>query len=163
MAAAGGGGRIGGSTNADGPYPERMSTLPPAAIFDIDGTLAIRGDREMFDWSAVDVDHPNPPVLEVARSLHLTGWSIVYLTGRSDESRRLTEAWLHLHVGVPGPLLMRSARDFRRDTVVKRELYDRHVVGVYDVRMVFEDRDQVVEMWRNEVGLPCFQVAPGDF
>jgi hypothetical protein len=27
---------------------------------------------------------------------------------------------------------------------------------------VYEDRQSVVEMWRN-AGLPCFQVAPGDF
>jgi len=28
--------------------------------------------------------------------------------------------------------------------------------------MVFDDRDQVVEMWRAN-GIPCFQVAPGNF
>lgn len=140
-----------------------MATLPTTALFDVDGTLAIRGEREQFDWSAVDVDLPNPPVLEVARALHQSGWSVVYLTGRSDECRALTEAWLDHHVGVPGPLFMRRSRDFRRDTVVKRELYERHIAGRYDVRIVFEDRDQVVDMWRSDLGLVCFQVAPGAF
>ena len=32
----------------------------------------------------------------------------------------------------------------------------------FDVKFVLDDRDQVVEMWR-DMGLPCFQVAPGDF
>lgn len=27
---------------------------------------------------------------------------------------------------------------------------------------VFDDRDKVVAMWR-EAGVPCFQVAPGEF
>lgn len=140
-----------------------MSGLPTTAVFDIDGTLAIRGDRAPFDWSAVDVDLPNPPVLHVARALYRIGWSVVYLTGRSEEARVLTERWLEAHVAVPGPVFMRAARDFRRDTVVKRELYDRYIVDRYDVQIVFEDRDQVVRMWRTELGLSCFQVAPGDF
>lgn len=140
-----------------------VEALPTTAVFDVDGTLAIRGDRGQFDWSAVDVDTPNIPVLHVARALHHIGWSVVYLTGRSEEARSLTEQWLTAHVAVPGPVFMRAARDFRRDVVVKRELYERHIAGRYDVQMVFEDRDQVVEMWRSELGLPCFQVAPGDF
>lgn len=140
-----------------------MAALPTTAVFDVDGTLAIRGDRAQFDWSAVDVDLPNGPVLEMARALHHVGWSVVYLTGRSEEARALTDAWIARHVGVPGPLFMRAERDFRRDTVVKRELYERHLVGRYDIRVVFEDRDQVVEMWRTELGLTCFQVAPGAF
>ena len=28
--------------------------------------------------------------------------------------------------------------------------------------LAFDDRDRVVAMWREE-GVPCFQVAPGDF
>lgn len=132
-------------------------------MFDIDGTLALRGDRGQFEWGAVDVDRPNGPVLHVARALHRDGWSIVYLTGRSEEARALTEVWLDRHVGVPGPVFMRALRDYRRDTIVKRELYERHLAGRYDVQIVFEDRDQVVAMWRTEIGLVCFQVAPGDF
>lgn len=142
---------------------DAVAGLPTTAVFDVDGTLAIRGDRAPFDWSAVDVDLPNPPVLHVARALHRIGWSVVYLTGRSEEARSLTERWIEEHVAVPGPVFMRAARDFRRDTVVKRELYDRHIVGHYDVQIVFEDRDQMVLMWRTELGLPCFQVAPGDY
>ena len=29
--------------------------------------------------------------------------------------------------------------------------------------MVFDDRNQVVDMWRNGLGLQCFQVADGNF
>ena len=32
----------------------------------------------------------------------------------------------------------------------------------HDVRMVFEDRQRVVDMWREE-GVFCFQVAKGDY
>ena len=32
-----------------------------------------------------------------------------------------------------------------------------------NILFVMDDRDQVVSMWRNELGLTCFQVAEGDF
>ena len=32
-----------------------------------------------------------------------------------------------------------------------------------DVFVVFDDRNQVVDMWRNELKLTCFQVAEGNF
>ena len=35
-------------------------------------------------------------------------------------------------------------------------------IGVDNVAMVFDDRNQVVDMWRKS-GLTCFQVADGDF
>ena len=35
-------------------------------------------------------------------------------------------------------------------------------IGVDNVAMVFDDRNQVVDMWRQN-GLTCFQVADGDF
>jgi hypothetical protein len=57
---------------------------------------------------------------------------------------------------------MRAAKDNRRDDVVKRELYKRHVRDHFDVLFVLDDRTQVVRMWRSR-GLVCFQVAPGDF
>jgi hypothetical protein len=58
---------------------------------------------------------------------------------------------------------MRRAGDRRKDTVVKREIYERHIAGHYTVRVVFDDRDQVVRLWRDELNLPCFQVAWGNF
>ena len=42
------------------------------------------------------------------------------------------------------------------------ELYEQHVKDHYDVLCVFDDRNQVVDMWR-EIGLKCLQVQPGDF
>ena len=58
---------------------------------------------------------------------------------------------------------MRDVGDSRRDSVVKGELFSAYVDGVYDVRLVFDDRDQVVtETWRT-LGLTCFQVAEGNF
>ena len=39
----------------------------------------------------------------------------------------------------------------------------RTLLSEYDVAGVLDDRDQVVKMWRNELGLTCLQVAEGNF
>ncbi|SHN43663.1 LNS2 domain-containing protein [Cryptosporangium aurantiacum] len=142
-----------------------MNTLLPAAVLvDIDGTLAARvTDRSPYDWHRVGEDAPVAAVVTVVRALHAAGHRIVVVSGRDDECRRQTESWLTHHLDVPyDELLMRRARDNRRDAVVKRELYKRHIRDRYDVQFVLDDRDQVVRMWR-ELGLVCFQVAPGNF
>ena len=58
---------------------------------------------------------------------------------------------------------MRQPGDQRKDAVVKREMYDEHVAGQYECVGVFDDRDQVVDLWRKDLRLPCFQVYYGDF
>ena len=59
-------------------------------------------------------------------------------------------------------LIMRSKGDHRSDTEIKKEIYDKYIKDKYNVMCVFEDRDKVVKMWRDE-GLLCNQVYYGDF
>ena len=88
---------------------------------------------------------------------------MLLVSGREDRWRAETERWLERHGIIADGLFMRRAGDRRKDTVVKREIYDRHIAGRYTVRVVFDDRDQVVRLWRDELDLPCFQVAWGNF
>ena len=59
-------------------------------------------------------------------------------------------------------LYMRASGDYRADTIVKAELLDQIIAAGWSPIMAFEDRASVVTMWR-ERGIPCCQVAPGDF
>jgi predicted kinase len=134
-----------------------------AVIADIDGTTALMAARSPFDETRVHEDRPNLPVITVIRAMAAAGNDIVFLSGRTDACRDATMDWLCEHVRVPFQgLYMRAAGDFRKDAIVKRELFDRHIRDCYDVTCVLDDRDQVVAAWR-ELGLTCLQVAPGDF
>jgi len=42
-------------------------------------------------------------------------------------------------------------------------MFETHIRNKYFVEMVIDDRDQVVAMWRKELGLTCLQVDYGDF
>jgi len=86
------------------------------------------------------------------------------ITGRSDEIEEQTSLWLNEHYIFVGDLLMRKAGDHREDSIVKAELLEelRQERSGAVIAGVFEDRKQVVDMYRAK-GLRVFQVAEGDF
>lgn len=125
------------------------------------------------NWSAffaacVD-DKPNAPVITVLHSLRYAAADIRIFSGRSDEVREETVTWLTTHTNLRprellGPMLrMRKQGDYTPDEVLKKQWFDE--LSTHDrmrLMCVFDDRDKVVKMWRDE-GVACFQVAPGEF
>jgi len=136
---------------------------PNTILVDIDGTVALMDGRSPYDMSKVRHDRPNHAVIEAVRAMHAVGFRIVFCSGRTDDVRDDTAAWLDRHVGVPyDGLHMRVTGDQRKDSIVKAEIFDREIRDKYHVVAVFDDRDQVVRMWR-ALGLTVFQVADGNF
>ena len=144
-------------------------------IFDLDGTLALidkrrdlaTKDNGKMDWAKffnpdnIDLDTPNQPVIDMANLLHSQGYLIYIFSGRSDKTEDATKDWLDKHnVNYdllqmrPQGLLYKPDNDLKQDwlNVIKKDR----------VAMVFDDRNQVVDMWRKN-GLTTFQVADGDF
>ncbi|KIF04977.1 polynucleotide kinase [Streptomyces sp. RSD-27] len=136
--------------------------LPAAVMCDIDGTLALTGDRGPYDFSRCELDLLNEPVRHALDAFRRGGDRIVLLSGRGEEHRTQTESWLRAHEVPYDELWMRAAGDARRDDVVKAELFDAHVRERYAVRVSLDDRDRVVAVWRR-MGLPTWQVNYGDF
>jgi predicted kinase len=137
--------------------------LPEAIIVDIDGTVALMNGRDPYDMTRVAEDRPNPAVITAVRAMHATGHHIVFCSGRTEEARVATERWLAQHVAVPyQALLMRPNGDSRKDSIVKAEIFERDIRPRWSVTGVFDDRAQVVRMWRS-LGLTVFQVAEGNF
>lgn len=146
----------------DRPYVPVPGT-PRAIMVDIDGTIALHGTRSPFDESRVHEDLPNHAVIECVRAMALVGYEVIFCSGRTEGCREETERWLTEHLKTVFPTLhMRAVGDTRKDVIVKRELFDREIRDRYTVVGVFDDRQQVVDGWR-ELGLTVFQVAPGQF
>lgn len=147
----------------EGEPAQRFEPPTPRAILcDLDGTLAIITGRNPYDTARCERDRLNAPVAGIVRMHHAAGYRIVLVSGREDRFRPHTERWLAKHGIEYAELLMRQTRDNRKDSIIKREIYEREIAPRYTVEFVLDDRDQVVEMWR-EIGLVCLQVAPGDF
>lgn len=143
-------------------------TLPRAVMVDIDGTVALHeGVRGPYDTSRYHLDRPNAAVVDAIHNEMWSGERIVFCSGRDEDHRAVTEAWLRKHVTFPEyatnwELFMRPAGDRRNDAIIKLELFDKHIRHRYNVLRVYDDRARVVAAWRS-IGLTVFAVADGNF
>ena len=153
-------------------------------IFDLDGTLADIEDRRkqstvtdrngkvklnwstFFDPKKIEYDKPNHSVIRMAQVLAESGHSIAIFSGRSNGTELSTKSWLDKHKVPYHILKMRpmGKMQYTPDDVLKQMWLDELFPGdeKESIVAVFDDRNKVVDMWRKN-GLPCFQVAPGDF
>lgn len=135
--------------------------LPDAVIFDLDGTLSLLNGRNPYDASTCEQDLPNPQVVELYH-LYKDKYKVILCSGREDKYREQTEKWLANNNIEYAHLYMRKTDDFRKDNIIKTEIYKDYIAPNYNVKVVVDDRLQVVKAWR-ELGLTVFQVAEGDF
>lgn len=147
-----------------------------AVIFDIDGTLADLTHRLPLIKQGLHAEsekyvHNDTPILAqcvVLSALRYQGTEVYYLTGRSESCRAATTSWLAKHLGGhptdhSARLIMRPAGSKMKDMDFKRAVYNAlSEESRKRLLMVFEDRKRVVEMWRS-LGVPCCQVAEGDY
>lgn len=172
----------------DGKFPEKHADIKAiifqpvtftdnaglAVIFDIDGTVADhQGIRSPYDYTSVIKDRPRMAIIKLARLYSQAGYRIIFCSGREDSCRPDTIKWLDTYlsfidgagdiVKVPYVLFMRETGDKRQDRIIKGEIFDNYIRGIWNVELVLDDRDQVVSLWRNELKLDCAQVNYGDF
>ena len=135
--------------------------LPDAVIFDMDGTLSLLNGRNPYDASTCEQDLPNPQVVELYH-LYKDKYKIILCSGREDKYREQTKKWLANNNIEYAHLYMRNSDDFRKDSIIKTEIYEKFIAPNYNVKVVVDDRAQVIKVWR-ELGFTVFQVAEGDF
>ncbi len=147
--------------------------MKSAVIVDIDGTLAdvehrrhfVSGDKKDFDafYEAMGEDTPVTPVIQLVRMYRRDGYSILLCTGRPERYRGVTEKWL-ISAGVNFDWLHMRPKDqeYTPDHQIKLAMLERLRTDGYDPQVAIDDRDQVVQMWREE-GLVALQCAEGEF
>lgn len=135
--------------------------LQAAIVCDIDGTLAHMHDRSPYDWSKVGNDKVDIPIAWLT-SILFRSVSVILVSGRDASCHKETQDWLAKNGICYTKLIMRKEGDNRPDEVVKEEIFNESIRENYNVRFVLDDRNKVVDMWR-QLGLKCLQVAEGDF
>jgi predicted kinase len=135
-----------------------------AIICDIDGTASHKTDRNWFEYDKVINDEPDFAVRNIVNAFYDKGYKVLFVSGREGTAvcKELTSKWLREKGFKYHDLYMRKEGDFRRDSIVKQEIYEQHIKDNYVVEFVLDDRNQVCEKWR-ELGLKCLQVQLGDF
>ena len=151
---------------------ESFETNKHCFIFDLDGTLANIEHRLHFikrekpDWTMFNEcclnDRPIDEVIRMCRFLSDAHY-IMVCTGRmgTESVKQKTVRWLNENRVPYTELMFRADRDYRPDHEVKKEMLD-HIRKTYYVAGAFDDRDQVVDMWRAN-GVMTYQVARGAY
>ena len=134
-----------------------------AIICDIDGTLALKQDRDPYDHKKSDTDLLCKEVKNLLVLYKSNGYKIIIFTGRQIRFKEVTLQWLQTNQVEYDIIEFRKDDDNRIDSEVKFEMYNKFIKDKYDIEFVLDDRNQVVDMWRKELGLKCFQVNYGDF
>lgn len=140
-------------------------------IFDLDGTLSNSNHRLHLlpkkdlhlteSWTAFNMaaggDAPITDTIRVMEAMRAAGFIVIILTGRSDEAREITEKWLVQNGASHYDLLiMRSASDNRKDTVIKEEILRK--IGIERIVAAWDDSPTVIAHFRS-LGITTYQVC----
>lgn len=146
--------------------------LPSTVIVDIDGVVAFNiTGRPFFGPECNNNLHKDYRDSRMAELLYILRkhMHIVFLTGRNEDARVETTAWLNNNLFYNPcdnsghhdySLIMRPEGDRSPGPECKKRLYEEKVKGKYNVLAVFEDQDKNVKMWR-DLGLLCLQTNNG--
>jgi len=152
-----------------------MMSKQKAVIIDLDGTLCniehrkkyIDGSLGKKDWDkfykGCGNDFPNDWCKNIVENIDAT---ILLVTGRPSDYSFETKEWLDNYIFYTKSevleLFMRKSGDYRADYVIKKEIYEDKIKDNYDILFAIDDRQQVVDMWR-ELGIVCLQCDEGKF
>jgi hypothetical protein len=126
------------------------------AVFDVDGVLADVShrlhhlDRRPKDWDGFFAAAHRDPVLEPGRARVRAAaeqHAVLYLSGRPERLRGVTETWLRTHDFPAGAVLLRGNRDRRPARVLKPQLL-RQVSRAAEVVLVVDDDPEVCQALR---------------
>ncbi len=146
--------------------------------------MSIKPNGKM-DWDIffhpdnIKYDKPIPAIVSLIQTYDEKGYKIVIFSGRNDRSWNETIAWLKRYE-IPHDLLVMRPDKFKSksfpvadgnpatsdmrympDEILKKKMLDTFV-DINDVLFVVDDRQKVVDMWR-DLGLVVLQPAPGNF
>ena len=89
--------------------------------------------------------------------------AIIILTGRQERFSKITKEWLSDNNVIYDLIYMRKDNDNSKDSKVKKTIYEKYIRDNFNIEFILDDRNQVVKMWREELGIKCFQVNFLDF
>lgn len=150
--------------------------MKQAIIVDLDGTLCDCSHRvhhaQNKQWdefnAGIPEDKINPAVKWLCLQAAQNELEVILCTGRNEGNRAATLRWLLdqnclLFTDV---LLMRPKDDHTPDHELKLRLIGEHFGSIEAARekvlFTLDDRDRVVEAWRN-AGFQCWQVQAGSY
>ena len=149
-----------------------LGDRPTAVIVDMDGTLvdvsSVRQyvmqrpkDFHAFHQGSLDCP-PHPEAIEFVERSYAEGHIPIIVTARMWEWFDVTMEWLGKNLTVPfhGPF-MRPQGDYRKDYLIKAEIYDR-IIEHYDIVGAIDDNPAILKLWR-QLGIEVVEMPGWDY
>lgn len=137
---------------------EEDNSLEPCAIFDVDGTLARMETRKPYDWDKVGEDAVNEHIKYMLK-VYNEYMKIIIFTGRDGVCLPETEKWLKDNDIPYDEIYIRPEGNMEKDSIIKERMFEEHIRGKYNCKLVVDDRMQVLRMW-HKMGLPVVSNNP---
>ncbi len=128
-----------------------------AVIYDLDGCLCdtssiqhhLEGEERNFHaFHAAAADcPPHADVADAARADHADGRAVVVVTSREFIWRDQAIIWLEQHDIPYDGLYLRIVGDYRKDLVVKGEIWDHLVEDGFRPIAAWDDQHEVLDLW----------------
>lgn len=128
-----------------------------AVIFDLDGCLCdtssilhhLEGEERDFHafHAAAAGCPPVADVVEAARRAHEDGLAVLVVSSREFIWRDQTIEWLTRHAIAYDGLYLRIVGDYRKDTVIKDEIWDHLVEDGFRPVAAWDDHQDVLAVW----------------
>lgn len=137
---------------------------PMCYVFDIDGTLAEKGDRSPYDWGKIGLDTSIKSVEGILKNLSLHNRKIYICSGRDNICLEETKEWFKDVLKVSPykfEFMFREHNDMRADWIVKQEMAEEICKKNY-ISCWFDDRLQVTRHLR-QLGLKVLNVEHNNF
>lgn len=139
--------------------------LPHAIICDLDGTLALFGDKNPYERDFIN-DKLNEAVNKVIDGYinSRNPGSLIIFSGRSDRFKEETSEWLKKYGIKPDIFEMRTTQEEKaqvKDVIVKERMFETFVRGNFNIDFVLDDRLQVCRLWHS-LGLSLLRVGNPD-
>lgn len=145
-----------------------------AVICDLDGTLCDANHRVHYvekqpkNWAKFFAeafkDKVNTWCLDMMKNYQAQGIEVLFVTGRHEGLVNSTIGWIYTHTPFEAELhtnlFMRGEGDFREDTIIKQEIYDKVIAPKYEIIMAVDDKSSIIKMWES-YNIPVIYCGPG--
>lgn len=133
---------------------------------DLDGTLCdvspyLHLGFHAFMEAAVTVAQPNPEMVAVVRQAARDGVAVLVVTGREEQMREATLAWLERHGVTPTASYFRANGDRRFNVETKRDLLADLTLDGWTPILAYDDDPEVCAMFEQH-GLDVVRVGRWD-
>ena len=137
---------------------EKTTTLPRAVITDLDGTLAIIGERNATtEQKRLMEDALNRNLAAVLTMYYKHGYKILVSTGRWEEYKILTQQWLKANDIHVDEIFMRPVSNYDSGRRLKEWYLENIIMSRFDIHLAFEDVYACAKMYRSH-DIPCWLV-----